>query len=206
MLCVSQVWLQGVSEQKQTSSAGADCRVVGSWCKFKSTWLTQFVRWDASCRAGTFGRFMQGCLTDPTPQTANPGGVFASLLCLQPHVLFACTVLCTQHVSITPCHAPPLTWYTHLPPLLAASAATPRQALEPNYEALAADLAGSHVRVAKLNADGDNKEWAKANLGLTTYPTIVMLPKAKSGFVKYPSERRDVDTLGMWVKTLAGSA
>jgi hypothetical protein len=33
-----------------------------------------------------------------------------------------------------------------------------------------------------------------------------MLPKAKSGFVKYPSERRDPESLGMWVKTLAGTA
>uniref|UniRef100_A0A383WMC5 Thioredoxin domain-containing protein n=1 Tax=Tetradesmus obliquus TaxID=3088 RepID=A0A383WMC5_TETOB len=80
------------------------------------------------------------------------------------------------------------------------------QALEPNFEALAKDLAGSHVTVAKFNADGDAKDWAKANLGLTTFPSIVMLPKAKSGFVKYPSERRDPESLGMWVKTLAGTA
>jgi hypothetical protein len=33
-----------------------------------------------------------------------------------------------------------------------------------------------------------------------------MLPKAKEGFVKYPSERRDVESLTMWVKTLAGTA
>lgn len=79
------------------------------------------------------------------------------------------------------------------------------QALEPQFEAVAQQLAGSHVRVAKYNADVD-KEWSKANLGLTTYPTIVMLPKNKSGFIKYPTERRDPETLGMWVKTMAGSA
>jgi adenylyl-sulfate reductase (glutathione) len=67
-------------------------------------------------------------------------------------------------------------------------------------------MAGSHVTVAKFQADGDDKEWAKANLGLTTFPSIVMLPKAKEGFVKYPSERRDPESLGMWVKTLAGTA
>ena len=63
------------------------------------------------------------------------------------------------------------------------------------------------MRVAKLNADGDNKEWAKAALGLTTFPTIVLLPKGRAGkVVKYPSERRDADSLQMWVKTLAGTA
>jgi adenylyl-sulfate reductase (glutathione) len=77
--------------------------------------------------------------------------------------------------------------------------------MEANFEALAQQLAGSHVRVAKYQADVD-KEWATANLGLTTFPTIVMLPKAKSGFVKFPSERRDVESLTMWVKTLAGTA
>eukprot|EP00879_Flechtneria_rotunda_P007673 GHRR01008046.1.p1 GENE.GHRR01008046.1~~GHRR01008046.1.p1 ORF type:complete len:356 (+),score=134.42 GHRR01008046.1:885-1952(+) len=79
------------------------------------------------------------------------------------------------------------------------------QGMEANYEALAEKLAGSHVCVAKYQADVD-KEWSKANLGLTTFPTIVMLPKAKSGFVKYPSERRDVESLSMWVKTMAGTA
>lgn len=79
------------------------------------------------------------------------------------------------------------------------------QALEPNFEAVAQQLAGSHVTVAKYQADVD-KDWSKANLGLTTFPTIVMLPKNKSGFIKYPSERRDPETLGMWVKTVAGTA
>ena len=79
------------------------------------------------------------------------------------------------------------------------------QGMEGAYEGLAKELAGSHVRVAKYQADVD-KEWAKANLGLTTFPTIVMLPKNKAGYVKYPSERRDTETLNMWVKTLAGTA
>jgi adenylyl-sulfate reductase (glutathione) len=77
--------------------------------------------------------------------------------------------------------------------------------MEANYEALAKAMSGSHVSVAKYQADVD-KEWATKNLGLTTFPTIVMLPKAKAGFVKYPSERRDVESLQMWVKTLAGTA
>lgn len=79
------------------------------------------------------------------------------------------------------------------------------QGMEANYEALAQELAGSHVRVAKYQADVD-KEWAKANAGLTTFPSIVFLPKGKSGFIKYPSERRDVETLNMFVKAVAGTA
>jgi adenylyl-sulfate reductase (glutathione) len=59
--------------------------------------------------------------------------------------------------------------------------------------------------VAKYQADVD-KEWAKANAGLTTFPTIVALPKGKKGFVKYPSERRDPETLGMFVKAVAGTS
>jgi hypothetical protein len=30
--------------------------------------------------------------------------------------------------------------------------------------------------------------------------------QGRSGFVKFPSERRDVDTLRMWVRTVAGLA
>lgn len=81
------------------------------------------------------------------------------------------------------------------------------QAMEPAYDALAEELkaAGSSVRVAKFQADIE-REFAAERFGLKTFPTIVMLPAAaKAGsFVKYPSERRDTDTLRMWVKTMAG--
>ena len=78
------------------------------------------------------------------------------------------------------------------------------QAMEAGFEELAASLKGSGVRVAKYQADVD-KDWAKANAGLTTFPSIVMLPKSKPGtFVKYPSERRDAETLGMFVRAMAG--
>jgi len=54
-----------------------------------------------------------------------------------------------------------------------------------------------------LQAD-TNREFA-GKLGLKTFPTIVMLPKfSSSGVVKYPTERRDTDSLDMWVKTIAG--
>jgi adenylyl-sulfate reductase (glutathione) len=76
--------------------------------------------------------------------------------------------------------------------------------MEANYEELAKQLSGSRVTVAKYQADVD-KEWSQKTLGLTTFPTIIMLPKGRTDFVKYPSERRDVETLSMWVKTMAGS-
>ncbi|KAF5838025.1 5'-adenylylsulfate reductase [Dunaliella salina] len=77
------------------------------------------------------------------------------------------------------------------------------QALEPEYAALAQSMAGSQVRIAKYQADTD-REYANANLGLKTFPSIVYYPKGRSGYIKYPSERRDLQTLQMWVRTVAG--
>jgi adenylyl-sulfate reductase (glutathione) len=42
--------------------------------------------------------------------------------------------------------------------------------------------------------------------GLKTFPTLVMLPKAGGAPIRYPSDRRDVDTMRMWVKSVAGTA
>jgi adenylyl-sulfate reductase (glutathione) len=80
------------------------------------------------------------------------------------------------------------------------------QALEPAYEELAARLAGSHVRVAKFQADGDaDRPFAEKSLGLKTFPTIALLPKSQPGkAIKYPVERRDADSLQMWVTSLTG--
>ncbi|KAK9810382.1 hypothetical protein WJX72_009782 [[Myrmecia] bisecta] len=77
------------------------------------------------------------------------------------------------------------------------------QAMEGAYTALAERYAGSHVRIAKFQADTD-REFAADKFGLKTFPTIVLLSKSKEGYVKYPTERRDTDTLDMWLKTLAG--
>ncbi|KAL3157036.1 hypothetical protein ABBQ38_001284 [Trebouxia sp. C0009 RCD-2024] len=78
------------------------------------------------------------------------------------------------------------------------------QAMEDSYEALAKRYQGSeHVRVAKFQADTD-REFA-GKLGLKTFPTIVMLPQFENaGVIKYPTERRDTDSLDMWVKTMTG--
>lgn len=81
------------------------------------------------------------------------------------------------------------------------------QGMEPDYAELAERFAGSHVRVAKFQADIE-REFAADRFGLQTFPTLVLLPKGSAAgeFIKYPSERRDADTLAMWVKTLTGSA
>jgi len=79
------------------------------------------------------------------------------------------------------------------------------QGLEPAYGELAEAMKGSGVRVAKYQADVDRDYVADA-FGLKTFPTLVMLPKAGGAPIKYPSDRRDVDTMRMWVKSVAGTA
>ncbi|KAL4853877.1 5'-adenylylsulfate reductase 3 [Chlorella vulgaris] len=72
------------------------------------------------------------------------------------------------------------------------------KALEPQYAELADQLAGSHVSVAKFQADTE-REFAADKFGLKTFPTLVLLPKGSKGgdFIKYPSERRDAETLNI---------
>lgn len=77
------------------------------------------------------------------------------------------------------------------------------QGMEESYGALAEDLKGSNVRVAKFQADIE-REFSEKEFGLKTFPTIVFLPKDKPGYIRYPSERRDTDTLKMWLTTMAG--
>ena len=72
----------------------------------------------------------------------------------------------------------------------------PMQGMEASYADLAAQLDGTSVTVAKYQADTD-REFCTEKLGLKTFPTIIYLPKGREGFIKYPSERRDVDTLKM---------
>ncbi|EOA20576.1 hypothetical protein CARUB_v10000887mg [Capsella rubella] len=69
------------------------------------------------------------------------------------------------------------------------------QAMEASYDELADKLAGSGIKVAKFRADGDQKEFAKQELQLGSFPTILVFPKNSSRPIKYPSEKRDVDSL-----------
>lgn len=74
--------------------------------------------------------------------------------------------------------------------------------MEEAYDALADNLAGSSVTVAKYNGDAD-REFARSALQTQTFPTILMLPKGSDKVIKYPTERRDTETLGLWVRAMA---
>ncbi|CAL0301156.1 unnamed protein product [Lupinus luteus] len=76
------------------------------------------------------------------------------------------------------------------------------QAMEESYVDLADKLAGSGVKVGKFRADGEQKEFAKSELELGSFPTILFFPKHSSRPIKYPSEKRDVDSLVAFVNAL----
>ncbi|CAB4275760.1 unnamed protein product [Prunus armeniaca] len=76
------------------------------------------------------------------------------------------------------------------------------QAMEGSYIELADKLAGSGVKVGKFRADGDQKEFAQNELQLGSFPTILFFPKHSSRPIKYPSEKRDVDSLLAFINAL----
>ncbi|XP_015885236.3 5'-adenylylsulfate reductase 2, chloroplastic [Ziziphus jujuba] len=76
------------------------------------------------------------------------------------------------------------------------------QAMEGPYVELADKLAGSGVKVGKFRADGEQKEFAKSELQLGSFPTILFFPKHSSHPIKYSSENRDVDSLMAFVNGL----
>jgi adenylyl-sulfate reductase (glutathione) len=76
------------------------------------------------------------------------------------------------------------------------------QGMEESYVELADKLAGSGVKVGKFRADGDQKKFAQKELQLGSFPTILFFPKHSSRPVKYPSEKRDVDSLLAFVNAL----
>lgn len=80
--------------------------------------------------------------------------------------------------------------------------------MEPEFTKLAESLAATSsafLTVAKYQADVD-REFATESLGLKTFPTIVFLPKNSTKVIRYPSERRDAETLGMWVRSIGATA
>lgn len=76
------------------------------------------------------------------------------------------------------------------------------QAMEESYVELADKLAGSGVKVGKFRADGEHKEYAQQELQLGSFPTILFFPKYNSRPIKYPTEKRDVDSLMAFVNAL----
>ncbi|OAY85996.1 5'-adenylylsulfate reductase 3, chloroplastic [Ananas comosus] len=63
-------------------------------------------------------------------------------------------------------------------------------------------LSGSGVKVGKFQADGEQKPFAQEELQLGSFPTILFFPTHSSRPIKYPSERRDVDSLLAFVNAL----
>ena len=57
-----------------------------------------------------------------------------------------------------------------------------------HLEAAAERLTPKGVKFAKFRADRDEKEWAKENLSLNSFPTLLLFPKGRSGYVKLGSE------------------
>ena len=78
------------------------------------------------------------------------------------------------------------------------------QAMEQAYEELAARYANHpSVRVAAFRADeAEHRPFAEKELGLETFPTLVMLPRGSNKAVKYSSEARDVESLEMFLRAL----
>ena len=78
------------------------------------------------------------------------------------------------------------------------------QAMEQSYSELAKRYQGSHVQVAKFQADVDRDFAALRSWASGPSPPLWPCPRGMQGYIKYPSETRDADTLDMWVKTVAG--
>ncbi|KAK9084809.1 hypothetical protein Sjap_025220 [Stephania japonica] len=76
------------------------------------------------------------------------------------------------------------------------------QAMESSYVELAEKLEGSGVKVGKFRADGDQKTFAQQELQLGSFPTILFFPKNSSKPIKYPSEKRDADSLIAFINAL----
>uniref|UniRef100_A0A8I6WRG7 Thioredoxin domain-containing protein n=1 Tax=Hordeum vulgare subsp. vulgare TaxID=112509 RepID=A0A8I6WRG7_HORVV len=76
------------------------------------------------------------------------------------------------------------------------------QAMEASYVELAEQLSGSGIKVAKFRADGEQKSFAQAELQLQSFPTILLFPGRTVKPIKYPSEKRDVQSLLAFVNTL----
>ncbi|XP_062187178.1 probable 5'-adenylylsulfate reductase 1, chloroplastic [Phragmites australis] len=76
------------------------------------------------------------------------------------------------------------------------------QAMEASFVELAEKLPGSGVKVAKFRADGEQKPFAQAELQLQSFPTVLLFPSRTARPIKYPSEKRDVDSLLAFVNSL----
>eukprot|EP00982_Pelagococcus_subviridis_P003415 25903-Pelagococcus_subviridis.AAC.1 len=78
------------------------------------------------------------------------------------------------------------------------------QAMEGGYESAAAALGAKGVDVVKFRADGDEKEWSKECLSLASFPTVLLFPEGRAGYVKLGSERRGPESLNIFVESVVG--
>ncbi|KAI3928565.1 hypothetical protein MKW98_024166 [Papaver atlanticum] len=76
------------------------------------------------------------------------------------------------------------------------------QAMEESYIDLAEKLNGSGAKVGKFRADGEHKSYAQNKLQMGSFPTILFFPTHSSQPIKYPSEKRDADSLMAFVNAL----
>lgn len=76
--------------------------------------------------------------------------------------------------------------------------------MEGSFVELAEKLEGmsAGVKVGKFRADGEQKDFAKEQLQLSSFPTVLFFPKHSATPIKYPTEKRDVDSLLAFVKAL----
>eukprot|EP00252_Welwitschia_mirabilis_P014931 TRINITY_DN32_c0_g1_i4.p1 TRINITY_DN32_c0_g1~~TRINITY_DN32_c0_g1_i4.p1 ORF type:complete len:226 (-),score=44.82 TRINITY_DN32_c0_g1_i4:464-1141(-) len=76
------------------------------------------------------------------------------------------------------------------------------QGMEASFNEVASKLKNTGVKVAKFRADQEHKSYCQQHLKLQTFPTILLFPKKSSRAVKYPSEKRDADSLLAFVRAL----
>jgi len=78
------------------------------------------------------------------------------------------------------------------------------QRMQSGYEQAAAALGAKGVRVAKMRADEEPlNAWCKEHLSLETFPTVLLFPAGRTGFVKMSGTRRDADSLQTFVSSIA---
>ena len=78
------------------------------------------------------------------------------------------------------------------------------QRMVSGFETAAERLGPKGVKFAKFRADRDEKEWSQENLSMKSFPTLLLFPKGRSGYVKLGSERRDPDSLEIFIESITG--
>ena len=78
------------------------------------------------------------------------------------------------------------------------------QAMVGGYEEAAGGFKSKGVDVIKFRADNDEKEWSKECLSLASFPTVLLFPEGRAGYVKLGSERRDPESLNIFVESVVG--